>query len=66
MMEQMPAIENQESIPTPEEVSSVFRELIGSEKEWSETKKLEDEKGLYCLEVEVQGEDGYVVEYGYM
>jgi len=66
MHEQMPSLENQETIPTPEEVESVFHELIGGEKAWSETKRLEDDKGLYCLEVEVQGEDGAVTEYGYM
>lgn len=66
MQEQMPNIENRESIPTPEEVESVFRELIGEGKEYSETKRLEDDKGLYCLEVEVRGEGGAVTEYGYM
>jgi hypothetical protein len=66
MMEKMPTTENQEIIPTPEEIESVFHELIGGEKAWSETKRLEDDKGLYCLEVEIQGEDGTVTEYGYM
>lgn len=66
MMEKMPTIENQEIISTPEEIESVFHELIGEGKAWSETKRLEDDKGLYCLEVEVRGEDGTAVEYGYM
>lgn len=54
-----------EHIPTPEEVHSVFRELIG--KEYSEKRKLEDEKGLYILEVEALGDsEGAVNEYAYM
>lgn len=66
MQEQMPSIENRESVPTPEEVESVFRELVGEEKTYNITKRLEDDKGLYCLEVEVSGENGAVMEYGYM
>src|SRR6185503_12433279 len=54
-----------EHIPTPEEVHSVFRELI--RKEYSEKRKLEDEKGLYILEVEAPGDsEGEVNEYAYM
>jgi hypothetical protein len=54
-----------EHIPTPEEVTSVFREL--ARKEYRETRRREDEKGLYLLEVEVPGEtEGEVVEYAYM
>lgn len=54
-----------EDIPTPEEVHSVFRELIG--KEYSEKRKLEDEKGLYILEVEATGNsEGEVNQYAYM
>ena len=54
-----------EHIPTPEEVRSVFSELIG--KEYSEKRKLEDEKGLYTLEVEALGDlEGEVNEYAYM
>ena len=42
-----------------------LRELIG--KEYSEKIRLEDEKGLYILEVEVLGDSqGEVNEYAYM
>jgi hypothetical protein len=58
--------EDSEHIPTPEEVHAVFRELAG-EKEYKETRKLEDEKGVYVLEIEVPGDDeGQVIEYAYM
>jgi hypothetical protein len=54
-----------EHIPGPEEVHAVFKELAG--KEYRETRKREDEKGLYLLEVEVLGEsEGEVTEYAYM
>lgn len=54
-----------EHIPTPEEVRSVFSELIG--KRYSEKRKLEDEKGLYIFEVEAMGNsEGEVSEYAYM
>jgi hypothetical protein len=53
-----------EHIPSPEEVRSIFREL--SEKEFVETKRVDDEKGLVILEVEVAGEtEGQVIEYAY-
>ncbi|MCX6793259.1 MAG: hypothetical protein NTY12_04515 [Candidatus Falkowbacteria bacterium] len=55
----------QEHVPTPEEVNSVFKELI--KKEYTEIRKLEDEKGLYILEVTVPGElEGELLEYAYM
>ncbi len=54
-----------EHIPTPEEVHSVFSELIG--KKYSEKRKLEDEEGLYILEVVALGDsEGEVNEYAYM
>ncbi|HEX3099476.1 MAG TPA: hypothetical protein VHQ41_00705 [Patescibacteria group bacterium] len=54
-----------EFIPSPEEVASVFKEL-GLEN-YTETRKLEDEKGLYLWEVEVPGEtENTVKEYSYM
>ncbi len=54
-----------EHVPTPEEVRSVFRELIGGE--YREVRKREDEKGLYLLEVVVPGEaEGETTEYAYM
>jgi len=43
-----------EHIPTLEEVSSVFRELIG--KEYIEVRKLENEQGLYLYEVKIPGD----------
>ena len=56
---------SQEHIPTPEEVDSVFKELI--KKEYTEVRKREDEKGLYLLEVTTPGEsEDEVVEYAYM
>jgi len=55
----------QEHIPSSEEVNSIFEKLI--KKEYKEIRKLEDEKGLYLLEVNVPGElEGEVIEYAYM
>lgn len=54
-----------EHIPTPEEVYSVFRELIG--KEYTEIRKLEDEQGLYLYEVKIPGDlPGEEIGYEYM
>lgn len=53
-----------ESIPTPEEVKSVFEQLI-EKKEYKDVRKLEDEQGLYLWDVIVSGEDGDT-EYSYM
>jgi hypothetical protein len=54
-----------EHIPTPEEVSSIFKKL--TEKEQTEGRKLEDEKGLYLLEITTPGDiEGEVNEYAYM
>ena len=53
-----------ESIPTPEEVRSVFEQLIEG-KEHQEIRRLEDEQGLYLWDVVVSGEDGNT-EYSYM
>lgn len=59
-------IENKEIIPTPEEIETVLRELIGTEKKYTETKRLEDDNGLYYLDVEIPGEQpGEMIEYGY-
>ncbi len=58
---------NPEHIPSAEEVHSVFRELIGQGREYKETKKREDEKGLYLLDVEVPGEGaGETIGYDYL
>lgn len=55
-----------EQIPTIEEVSSVFRELIG-EKEYTEVRKYEDEQGLYLYEIKIQGDlPGEETGYEYM
>ena len=54
-----------ERIPTSEEVYSALGEL--TEKECTETRRLEDEKGVYLLEVTVPGDaEGEVIEYSYM
>ncbi len=55
----------QEHIPTAEEVHSVLKIL--AKKEYQETKKYEDEKGLYFLEIQVPGDmEGQMAEYNYM
>ncbi|TSC83257.1 MAG: hypothetical protein G01um101419_87 [Parcubacteria group bacterium Gr01-1014_19] len=60
-----PAESSAERVPTSEEVYSVLQEL--TEKEYIAVRKLEDEKGVYLLEVTVLGEeDGETVEYSYM
>jgi len=56
--------EGSESIPTPEEVQSVFEQLLGEEK-YEDGRELEDEQGLYLREIIVPGEDGDT-EYAYM
>jgi hypothetical protein len=54
-----------EYIPTSEEIHSIFRELIGIE--YKEVRKLEDEQGLYLLEVVIPGEkEGEETRYEYM
>jgi hypothetical protein len=54
-----------EHIPTPEEVCSVFRELIG--KEYIVVRKFEDEQGLYLHEVKIPGNsEGEEIGYEYM
>ncbi len=55
--------EGPEHIPTPEEVPAVFKELVG-ETEFEETRKLEDEQGLYLWDIKIFTEDGYT-EYSY-
>ena len=53
-----------EHIPTPEEVYGVIRQLTN--KETTEARKVEDEKGLFILDVTVPGEkEGELIEYGY-
>jgi hypothetical protein len=57
--------ETREYIPTPEEVVSVIKEIIG-DKEYKEGKRREDEKGLYFLELVITEEDGTTTEYSYL
>ncbi len=56
---------NREYIPSPEEVVSIIKEIIG-EKEYKEARRKEDEKGLYLLELVITEEDGTTTEYTYM
>jgi hypothetical protein len=56
--------EKQESIPTSEDIQSVFEELLEG-KEYETRRKLEDEQGLYLWEIEISEEDGHT-EYLYM
>jgi len=55
--------EGPESIPTPEEVQSVFEQLIGEEG-YEDVRKLEDEQGLFMWDIIVSGKDGDT-EYSY-
>lgn len=56
MTEKIPNLNEKrpEYIPTPEEVTSLFHELI--KKEYTEIRKLEDEQGLYLHEVKIPGD----------
>ncbi len=56
--------EGSESTPTPEEVQSVFEQLVGEE-EYEDVRRMEDEQGLYLWEIKVSG-DGGDAEYSYM
>jgi hypothetical protein len=53
-----------ESIPTSEEVLSVFQQLVEGQ-EYKERRKLSDEKGLYLWDIVVPNGDGEI-EYSYM
>lgn len=66
MNENLPNREiSMEHISTPEEVCSVFKELI--KKEYKEVRRCEDQEGLYLLEVEVSGEsENEVTKYLYI
>lgn len=58
--------EVRERILTPEEVSFIFKRLLGPKwKEHTEARKLEDEEGLYVWDIKISGEDGDT-EYSYM
>jgi hypothetical protein len=54
-----------ERIPTPEEVESVFKELVG-ENRYIDRRKLEDDQGLYLWEIVIEGEEDETTEYSYM
>ena len=47
-----------ETVPTAENISAVFETVVGS-KEYAETRRLEDERGVYLWEIRVETEDGY-------
>lgn len=66
MNENPPVFEiRKENIPTPEDVRSIFKKLIGGE--YEEGRKLEDEDGLYLLEAKVPGDSpDEWTEYTYM
>lgn len=57
-------IETLEKVPSIEEIRIVLNEAIGS-REFKEVKMLEDECGVFLMEVQVDGPAG-IVEYGYM
>lgn len=63
--EELVSPEKTEQIPTEEEVRGILQEIIAGP--YVESRKLEDGKGLYLLDVRVPGEeDGEVIEYSYM
>lgn len=66
MSEHPPNFEiKKEHIPTLEEVLSLFSELTGNE--FEEVRRLEDEKGLYLLEIVIPGDlPDETIEYAYM
>lgn len=66
MNEKPPSVENApESIPTSEQVAAVFEQLVEG-KEYTETRKLEDENGLYLWDIELPDKSGEgIVEYSY-
>ena len=67
MSERIPTFENKsESIPTEEEILSVFEDLVEG-KEFVEVRKKEDENGIYLWEIKLTeiAEDGGTTEYSY-
>ena len=62
MNEKMPGFK--ENIPSSENVKEVFEKLLGTQ-EYTETRKCEDEQGLYLWDVTIPQADGYA-EYSYM
>ncbi len=53
-----------ESIPTPEEVKSIFEQLTKGER-YEERRMRKDEEGLYLWDIVIHKDDGNV-EYSYM
>ena len=66
MNENLPSFEiEQERIPSLEDVLSIFDKL--TEEKYKEVRRLEDEKGLYLLEIVVPGDlPDEITEYAYM
>lgn len=66
-MEKPPTLENApEKFPSPEEVISYIREIIGEDREYTVERELSDEKGLYLLEIRTLDGEGDTAEYSYM
>jgi pimeloyl-ACP methyl ester carboxylesterase len=57
--------EKSEHIPNAEEVLALFKEIVG-ETEFEETRKFEDEQGLYLWEIKISEADGESTEYLYI
>ena len=58
------AEEAPEHIPSAEEVGEIFAQLLPGEA-YTEVKRVEDEQGLYRLDILIQGADGST-EYSYL
>jgi hypothetical protein len=54
-----------EHIPTEEEINAIFKELTNEE--YKEVRRIEDEQGLYVLEIAIPGEkEGEIIQYEYI
>ena len=60
-----PIEEHNEHVPSSEEVQGVLEQLVSGEA-YTETRRREDEKGLYLLDVLIQNADGSTTEYSYI
>lgn len=64
MSENIPTNENGvEKIPREREVLNIIEKIIGND--YEVLRNLEDEKGLYLLEVQTTDESGDLVQYNY-
>jgi hypothetical protein len=54
---------NQEHLPSPEEIVEIFKRLLEG-KNFTDVRKLEDEKGIYLWEIKVSSNDENT-EYSY-